>query len=491
MKVPAPDTDWRRFAALMAVVAAVVALYWPTIQSLIIAWEDTVRTTYTHGYLIVAISLWLAWRARRELARPDPLGWTAAERMVLAILLTGVALTWQIMYRAGIQLGAELLLPVLLAVSILALFGRHAARASVAPLGYLLFAIPFWDYFTPYAQWATTKVAQVLLRVVGVPAYFQGSRVQIPAGEFEISGGCSGLHYMIVALALAVFLGELRRDGWKLRLRWCVIALVAALVVNWVRVFVIIFAGHLTHMEHYLVKESHYGFGWVLFLLVIITLFAAERRAPPPAAPTNIPPYGPGNEPRAIGWRVVAALLISVPLAMNVLIRARTPVLAAATSPGATANRCIPMATQSDWAPQHRFADRDQRLGFDCGGVDIESYSAWYREQHMRKKLDAYDNHFAGEATVVSSEVETVNGRPFQALRLEDRGQSALLWISYRVAGREFTNPVAAQFWYSFNTMFTLRSPVSLAVAARAQCAADCDKARAALEQFANGGGIP
>jgi exosortase A len=490
MSVSATDTDSRRFAALMAVVAAIIALYWPTIQSLVMVWEDTARTTYTHGYLIVAISLWLGWRARAELARPDPQGWTPRERVLLAMLLTAVVLAWQIAYRAGIQLGAELLLPLLLAVAVLSLFGRHAARASVAPLVYLLFAIPFWDFFTPYAQWATTRVAQVLLRVSGVPAYFQGNRVQIPAGEFEISGGCSGLHYMIVALALAVFLGEMRRDGWKLRLRWCVIAFVAALIVNWLRVFVIILAGHLTHMEHYLVRESHYGFGWVMFLLVIITLFAAERRAPPPAVLANLPAHVSGNEPRAAAWRAAAAVLISLPLAMNILIRARTPALAGAAASAPTSG-CIPLATQSDWTPRLRLADRDERRGFVCDGVNIESYSAWYREQYMRKKLDGYDNHIVEEGTVVSSEVETVNGRPFHEVRLEDRGQSALLWISYRVAEREFTNPVAAQFWYSFSTMLTLRSPVSLAVAARARCAPDCGTARAAFVQFANGGGIP
>jgi hypothetical protein len=109
----------------------------------------------------------------------------------------------------------------------------------------------------------------------------------------------------------------------------------------------------------------------------------------------------------------------------------------------------------------------------------------------MRKKLGGYDNRLQGDTTVIASAIETVNGRRFQALRLQDSGHSALLWITYRVAGKEFTDPIAAQFWYSFTTLFTLRSPVSLATAARADCAADCDQARAVLERFANRGGIP
>jgi hypothetical protein len=109
----------------------------------------------------------------------------------------------------------------------------------------------------------------------------------------------------------------------------------------------------------------------------------------------------------------------------------------------------------------------------------------------MRKKLGGDGNRLQGDTDVASSDVATVNGRSFRALQIDEHGRPVLVWISYRVAGREFTSPIAAQFWYSFNTMLTLRSPVSLAFAARARCAPDCGKARAALEQFANEGGIP
>jgi len=203
------------------------------------------------------------------------------------------------------------------------------------------------------------------------------------------------------------------------------------------------------------------------------------------------PLHDSGNQQSAIGWRLIAMALLSLPLAMNTLIRSHAPALPDVPAHTLMANQCKPLTIPSDWKPHLRFADRDQHLAFVCEGVNLEIYSAWYSEQFMRKKLNEYGSDFVEEDSVVSSEVETVSGRPFQALRLEDRGQSALLWISYRAAGREFANPIAAQFWYSFNTMLTLRSTVSLAVAVRAQCAPDCGNARAAFEQFADGGGIP
>ena len=51
---------------------------------------------------------------------------------------------------------------------------------------------------------AQAGAVRVLLRTVGIPAYFDGLQFQIPAGSFEIAGGCSGLHFLIVALAIAL-----------------------------------------------------------------------------------------------------------------------------------------------------------------------------------------------------------------------------------------------------------------------------------------------
>ena len=76
--------------------------------------------------------------------------------------------------------------------AVLAFYGRNAARALFFPLGYLIFAIPVWDYLNPLAQWSSIFVVRFLLRVTGVPAYFDETTVHLPAGTFEIAHGCSG-----------------------------------------------------------------------------------------------------------------------------------------------------------------------------------------------------------------------------------------------------------------------------------------------------------
>src|SRR5262249_20634373 len=139
------------------------------------------------------------------------------------------------------------------------------ARRAAFPLAFLYFALPLWDYLNPLVHAATVHAVRLMLRLVGVPAFFSGDTVSIPAGTFAIEDGCSGLHFVIVALAIAALVGEMRQDGWRLRVRWLATALVLAMITNWIRVFSIILLGHFTLMQNYIVRVSHYWYGWALF----------------------------------------------------------------------------------------------------------------------------------------------------------------------------------------------------------------------------------
>src|SRR6478736_340959 len=101
--------DRWRFVALLAVVVGVVALYWPAAHSLGVLWLDSHRTTYSHGFVILAASGWLLWRARFEVAAPSA-AWSRGESALLLAALLGASLLWLIAYRAGIQLAMEVLL---------------------------------------------------------------------------------------------------------------------------------------------------------------------------------------------------------------------------------------------------------------------------------------------------------------------------------------------------------------------------------------------
>ena len=50
----------------------------------------------------------------------------------------------------------------------------------------------------------------------------------VPAGSLEIAGGCSGLHFFIVGVAIAALYGELNRDSLRTRVQLVALAALLA-----------------------------------------------------------------------------------------------------------------------------------------------------------------------------------------------------------------------------------------------------------------------
>jgi len=472
----------------MLVIGMVLALYWPAVQSLWVYWMDTDATTYTHGFLVAALSLWLLWR---DDSSPGVAGGEVKRRGGRGLfvgMLCLMVLGWQLAFRAGIEIGYLLLLPPLMWCVVRVSLGVAAARRAAFPLGFLYFAIPVWDYLGSFAQLGTIYAVRLMLRVVGIPAYFSGDTVHIPSGTFAIEFGCSGLHFIIVGLAIAALSGELRGDSWRLRVRWVVVALLLAVLTNWIRVFSIIVLGHLTHMQHYFVRVSHYWYGWGLFLIAVFALFLYQRRFPERARKTDPPGLG---EPALTGVATVPAVLA---LAIAALPTMLNPVVAARSTgevpqlvrplPVESAGWQYAPADERAWQPVQVGADLEQRWRFASNTQDVELYVAWYRDQKARKKLGGYANRPQGEAEVLEARPVSEGGHAYSAQRVAAEAGEALLWVEYRVGDRTFASPTQAQLWYSWLTLVTLRSEPSSVHVLRSPCRPDCAAATAALNRF-------
>jgi exosortase A len=468
-----------------AVLAVSILLFWPGAVSLAALWTDARGETYTSGFLIAAISAWLLWRRRAELVpAPLPPPWN-----LLALLaLAGGGLTWLFALRAGIQLVYLTALPVLWWLCVLLACGWRVARAAIFPLAFLVFALPVWDHAIPALQWLTVHVVRLALRMTGVPSFFSGEMVQIPAGVFEIQGGCSGLHYFIVGLAVSVLLGELRHDPWRMRLRWVLVGGALAVASNWVRVYTIILAGHLTHMQSYLVRVSHYSYGWFVFMAALLAFFLYVRySAPPPRQ------YSPAVAPEvttlpAARWLALVTLAAAIPLALNAIIGARLPAGAGellGSLPAEQRGWRVSVVEGADWQPVQNDADVVRRWRFTRGDEVVDLYAAGYLEQRQRKKLGGRANVPAGLAARVLDESRaSAAERGFVTQDVEQDGAQFSLWRGYQVGNRWFAGATRAQFWYAARTLMTLRSPPSRVWLLRTRCEPDCNAAGQRLGQF-------
>ena len=95
-----------------------------------------------------------------------------------------------------------------------------------------------------------------------------------------------------MGLAIAALHGELRRDPWRTRLAQLVFMAWLALLANWVRVYTVIERGYQTDMQTYLVRVSHYWFGWGVFAVALVIFFVVTDRLGPAPGPDPRPTRG-------------------------------------------------------------------------------------------------------------------------------------------------------------------------------------------------------
>ena len=486
----AGSTQSHTWIALAALATAAAFAFWPSLAGIAELWTHAERRTYQHGFLIAAITLWLMFRARRRIA--DAAGPPSPALLAAA---AGGSLLWAVAFSAGLQVIHFLLWPAILWAAAGAALGWHAARVIFRPFAFLYFALPVWDALTPFLQQATVVANRALGALFGVPMMIEGTFVHIPEGSFEIAGGCSGLNYLIVGLAVAALLGEINGDSPRRRLLLLVLGAGLAIFSNWLRVFIIIYAGHASNMTHYLVRVDHYNFGWVLYAFVLAAFFLIARRLPESSAiraPALVAPV--------TGVRAMSIVLALVALAIGpaatqaaaafsvraakVSSRVGIQDLELQATSGWTATPAI-----GEWVPVFPGADAESLVEFTSDDGIVTVYTATYLKQSQGRELIGHASRVQGARNgrfEHLSRRDAVNDPAISVVEgvwQEFGGGRSLLWWSYQVGERRFARALPAQLWYGVASLW--KPPVSSVVVLHVRCASDCEAARGALGRFA------
>lgn len=461
---------------------AVALLYWPSALELHRLWTDWPGETYTHGYLILLLSLWLLVRDRERLAL------TPVRAQPLALIpLVLMSLAWVWFWRAAIQELQLLLLPLILYAAIHAACGRRMARAVAFPIGFLYFAMPLWGDINPIVQGLSAKATGVLIWLTGIPAYMEGDFIRLPGGSIEIARSCSGLHELIVGLALAAFYGELADEAWRRRLQWLGVMGALSLLVNWVRIFTVVIAAYETNMGSSLVKH-HYWLGWWLFAFVFAAfLWWSGRAAPSRRAAedrgASVDPGGIASAPIALTLVVLAAMPVlayGMDLANS---RAGMPVIV--EWPAAPTGWAGPTAAAAtDWQPHFVNSSGESLTRYtDPAAKPVEAFAVAYRVQTQSAKLLGYWNDLLGHPQQMRQQaqhtVDSASGRWQEIVAVDSDGTRSLIWTRYRIGKRTFVQPRLSQLWYGLGAI--VKPPISSQTALRTPCLPDCGAARARL----------
>lgn len=248
-------------------------VYGASIQPLLHQWLKFDHSLGHAFALFLIICGWLA-SIRREF---DAVARAPSIRGAALVGLLSMA--WVSVALGDIDLLEQLVLIPLFAAIAVWVAGWRSALTVVPPLSMLVFCIPVLDeandQLVDLSTWAVGNILEMLV----ITSHMQGNSIILPAGTVVIAGGCSGLRYIVVGLAMANLASTLNRLGWRHQLLANLLALALMIGLNWLRITVIVVMAYVTNMQTSLV-QSHEGFGWVLFAAALIPLLIYIRSAP-------------------------------------------------------------------------------------------------------------------------------------------------------------------------------------------------------------------
>jgi len=222
--------------------------------------------TYSHAYLIPFIVLYLYFKLsgigklvfREKISLPS----------IIILLATGFALF--VTSNAQISIGYWLSFLVFAIAGIFTVFRFN--WYVLFPVSFLIFIFPLWGLLTNVLQNISVVAVTYMMSFTSIPTYVEAQYITIPAGVFEIADGCSGLRYIIVSLAISTLFIFLYINNIKKAIIFLSIAILGALITNWIRITALILIGDYTQMQSSLM-EDHNTFGWYLYIPFMFLLF--------------------------------------------------------------------------------------------------------------------------------------------------------------------------------------------------------------------------
>jgi len=251
-----------------------VLLFYPTLGDMLSMWWES-GSAYSHGLLLMLIMVYFfikQWNKDKSILSIRPKLW------MLPVILS-LSMLWMVSYLAQVQALEQLVLLMMLVSIIIALLGPARAVPYIYIVTLMIFTISSWSQINGFLQAATAVVTGSILDLTGFTSVREGYFILIPAGTFEVTGGCSGLNYQLAGLSISFLYAYLERFSLLKTVVYLLIASAVIFFANVVRIYIVILAGQFTQMKSPLI-EDHLWLGWVVFSVFMgIFLYLSNRMA--------------------------------------------------------------------------------------------------------------------------------------------------------------------------------------------------------------------
>jgi exosortase A len=445
----------RLVALLLAALVLLVWAYFETFASIVEKWDSD--ASFSHGFLIVPVSLWLTWRLRAELVQTP-----FAPSIAGALLAVPCVLAWVVARGSGILVVEQFAAVAMIPALVLAALGWPAVRVLLLPLAFLFLMVPFGRGLVPFLMQATADAATLLLQWTGIPVWRSHMYITIPDGRFEVARACSGLNYFVTSLVLGVLYAYLNYRGWRKRLLCVAAFLVFPVVLNTLRVYIIVVVSHLTEFR-FGPGQEHVVFGRVFFLLVIFAMFWLGRRWRDDMSAAAVPAVTAQKGESAAWTRwwplpVACAIVLSGPPFLVTSVEQSRAAIAQPASlvtlPPGTSGWRGPEAAAGRWRPEYRGGLVEQQAWYqDERDAPVDVFVAVYGlGVTMGAEMVSYQNVVSRQeiGSLPQQARRTVplpdgGALVVRALTVSESGGERLVWHWYVVGDRPTASPYGAK----------------------------------------------
>lgn len=364
-----------------------LAIFWETVASAVHQWNTS--TAYNYGYLIAPITIYLLWNQRDAIAV-----WRPAPTALGFILIFAFAIAWLAGDLMGIDEGRQIGLVGMMQGLFLTILGWPLFRRLAFPLQYLWLQVPTGEFLLDPMQKMAHAVAVVMLKLSGMTVYAEGILIQVPSGNFVVEPGCSGLNFLLASIALALLYGKLTYQKWSARLVCLGVAIVAAIIANFFRVYLIVAITEWSSRKID-VASDHLFYGWLFFGVVMMVMMwwgmrfrDLEDDRPDPAneRPASTSPHSIARE---ISYAALALVMIALPVILSQASASIVPGEIAVRLPQ-TVGGWTRSPARPDWTASTAGGDATATSRYENGDRTIDITVAYYSAQ--------FDGHEAASA---------------------------------------------------------------------------------------------
>jgi exosortase A len=457
-----PKTWHKPLVGIFLATLACILLFLPTWKSIVDIWIRS--ETYTHGFLVAPISMWLIWNQRHNYRYLHP-----AISLPGLLFVFACGFLWMTADLIHVLVVQQWAVVGILVCSIWTIIGNHATKSLLFPILFLFLMVPFGEDFVPSLMEFTATFVVTMLRLTGISVYREGLHFSLTTGNWSVIDACSGIRYLIASITLGLVYMYLNYTSYKKRVLFMVVAVLLPILANGLRGYMIVMIGHLSDMK-LATGVDHLIYGWLFFGLVMLLLFyiGSFWQDPPYVCPEpEAGSFSSDTEQEYLHFRgIMAAVLVCFFIwpTTSLWLTARQGAHVYIPEQFTRAPGSPWQASQFPgwgWLPEFKGVISDDRLFFSDGVSTIGLYIANYGDESKGELVNSQnllvsDNHGPWRITKTDRiTVAIADGKQmnFDVSILAHEQLELLVYRWYRVGSASITNNYIAKIWQLFKRL--------------------------------------